>query len=387
MPDIVIPYEGGNQVVLTEQAQATQKAAMDWAMANPHFANAMQGKSKNQLDQESAQALRELEQQMRATPPKPATVVNLHPWPLNFGATNRFLRGINIPACEPGMPYAYAHIRGYRRDWEYNENGTLKFKPILPIQLAAEFVREFSNKDTYGGGVIIFPGDANPEKMLDKDVETYDPIGRLITKDEPTIEYDDENHAHPAMMAVPVRRKLAELIAEQRTQRNRVYLNRVRKADQDYKLPNGKGAWLITPVHQLMAEMLFAEHEIPAVPDWNLSSRLEQGLAENSCPACGGDPRQGSFKCSSCGHILNAFKAYEAGAIEYGHVSMETMTSDEWEQVEEIREAREKNRREAAERRKAKPAAEAKPATKAKAKAEKDEPIRPKKDKEEDSDE
>ena len=158
MPDVIVPYEGG-QVVISEAAQAAAQAAQSWAAADPAMANSLRTGSPNKLDQTSALALKALEQQMRQTPPKPATVINLHPWPLTFGATCRFLRGITVPACEPGMPYAYLHIRGYRRDWEYNEDGSLKFKPILPIQLAAEFVREFSNKDTYGGGVIIYEGD------------------------------------------------------------------------------------------------------------------------------------------------------------------------------------------------------------------------------------
>jgi hypothetical protein len=355
MPDVIVPYQGG-QVVLSEQSQAASKAAVEWAAADPSLAALVQGKSKsNQLDQVSAARLRQFEQEMRANPPKAAVIINLHPFPLSFGANSVLMRGITVPACPAGQQYAHVRIPRYRRDKEYEEDGTFKFMAIHPIRLAAEFVREFTNKDSYGGGVIIYEGDQGPEKLFDKEIETYDPIGRLITRDERGTEYDEENNAHPVMVPVPIKKKLSLLIDEQRQQRNATYLKRVNKANHDYKLPNGKGAWLIRDTDYLMAEVLYAEHQISALPEWNLKSRLDEGMAENGCPGCGADPRAGAFKCSACGHILSAFRAYEAGAIEYGHVSMETMSSDEWEEVEEIREQREKNRAQGMKQRQAGP--------------------------------
>jgi hypothetical protein len=343
MPDVILPYEGG-KVVLSEEAQKAMKAAVDWSNANSDLTNAFQKGSRNKLDAASTKALRQFEQEMRANPPKPATIINLHPWPLSFGAVNRFTRGITVPACEPGMPYAFHHVRGYRRDWCYNEDGSLKFGAVLPIQIAAEFVREFCQKDSYQCGVIIYEGDTNPEKMLDKDVEMYDPAGRAITKPQQGVEYDAEDHPYAATIQVPVTRKLRDIVNEQRDRRNLVYLDRVRKADHDYNLPGGKGVWLLTPVHTMMADVLYAEHQIAEKPKWNMATRVELSLAEKACPGCGADPRAGAFKCANCGHILNAFAAYAAGAVEWGHVSMETMSSDEWEEAHEIKAKREKNR-------------------------------------------
>jgi hypothetical protein len=317
----------------------------NFGQAFPQYEQALK-KGVNNLDQDSQTNLNELRRQMRSSPPKPATVINLHPWPLTFGATNRFLRGITIPACEPGMPYAYHHIRGYRTDWEYNENGTLKFKAILPIELAGQFVREFSNKDSYGGGVIIYEGEGNPEKV--DLVESYDPIGRVQTIQKSVIVYDEENRPIQEMGEIPIRKKLNDLLVEARSQRNAAYLLRVRKADHDYNLPDGRGKWLINDTHPLMAEILFAEGVISEVPKWNLASRFEQGLSENNCKSCGSPTKTDSYKCA-CGNILDPLAAYMDFAIEYGHAKMEMLASDEWEQVEE-----EKLRRQSAKSQKSK---------------------------------
>jgi hypothetical protein len=348
MPELIVPYQGG-QVVVSEEAQAAAKAAQEWSHLDSGLTSALTKRGVNNLDPDTQRRLNELRQRMRTSPPKPATVINLHPWSLTFGSNSIFLRGITIPACEPGMPYAYHHIRGYRADKYPREDGTSDFVPIMPIELAAQFVREFSTKETYGGGVIIYEGESHPDKI--DLVETYDPIGRLNVTQKHVTEYDEENRPVTVVAEVPIKRKLASIIDEQRKARNAFYFASVQKADHDYKLPDGRGKWLITPNHQSMAQMLFAEGVIPVVPEWNLSSRLEQGLSENNCPACGNSPREGSFKCASCGHILNAFAAYKAGAIEWGHVSMDTMSSDEWEEAEETKTAREMARFDAQARR------------------------------------
>lgn len=340
MPDLLVPYQGG-EVRISPEAQVAAKAAQEWAEADKALTSVLTQPAKRgvqELDQESMNAKQEVMRQMRMNPPKPATVINLHPWPLTFGSGVRLLRGITIPACEPGMPYAHYHIRGYRLDWEQNENGTLKFRPILPLQMAAEFVREFSNKDSYVCGVIIYEGDGHPDKV--NEVETFDQDGKMLTTQEKGYEYDQENQRIATMVETPIRRKLADIIAEHTKRRNAAYLERVRRADHDYKLPDGKGKWLINDTHLLMAQVLFEERQLQKLPEWNLASRFEAGLSENNCPACGGTPRDGAFKCT-CGHILNAFEAYKAGAIQWGHASMETMSSDQLDEAEEIRAERE----------------------------------------------
>ncbi len=299
-------------------------------------------KGVNNLDEESQANLNALLAQMRSTPPKPATVINLHPWPLSFGYGNRLLRAITIPACPPGQLVAYSYIRVWRKDWEYNENGTLKFKAITPIQIAAEFIREFSNKDNDGGGVIIYEGEHNPDKV--ETVEVYDAMGRAQTTSRNSFEYDEENNRVPVIAYDPIRKSFKDVLKEAIAVRNQVYFRKVQAADHDYKLPDGRGKRNITDKHRLMAEVLYAEGVITSLPQWDLGSRLDEGLEEGNCPACASPRRAAAFRCGNCSHILNAYEAYKAGAIEYGHVSMDTMTSDEWEEVEQIKVERDEAR-------------------------------------------
>lgn len=346
-PPAVIHYDGGS-VVQTPASQRASAAASEFAKANPDYIKALQSakdvKGINNLDVASQQRLNELRQRMRSSRPKPATVINLHPWPLQFSGSDLFLRGIYVPACNPGQPFAYQHIRSYRVSHEYNEDGTFEFAPILAIDMAGQFLRDFSNADIYGGGIVIYEGEGHPDKI--EEVETYDQQGKLQTVREVGIEYDEENRAVQVPVDVPVKKSLAALISQQRKVRNDFYLNRVKLADQNYNRPDGKGKSLVTNLHCLMADVLFAEGIIAAVPNWDLKGSVELGLRDEPCPSCGGTPKAEAFKCVSCGHVLNAFDAYMNGAIEHGHASMDLLSGEEWELVEKENERRKSQRAE-----------------------------------------
>lgn len=305
-------------------------------------------RGRNPLDNESQRNLDQLKREMRATPPKHATVVNLHPWPLLIN--EKFTRGIVIPACNPGESFAHHHIRSWSHDQSYNEDGmSFKFSAIHPIQKASQFLITFANPEVYGGGVLIYESESHPSKV--GEVEIYRPDGRVEVTLKNAIEYDDENHPIPVVQEIPVRRKFSELLAEETRRRNAFYMSRVEWADEKFKSTDVKEKKLITPMHRLMAEVLHADGILPALPDWNLASRMELGLAANNCKGCGNPVNNEAFKCSTCGHILNALHAYMERAIEYGHVSMDGMTPDEWELVEEEKDRRDSAREEAKARR------------------------------------
>lgn len=307
-------------------------------------------RGRNPLDPESTRNLEDLRRRMRMSPPKPATVINLHPWPLSFGSSNLFLRGIVVPACNPGMDIAYHHIRSWSHDKSYNEDGmSFKFTEILPIHKAAQFLVAFADPEVYGGGVIVYEGEGNPSKM--GEVECYNPDGRPLVTSKNAIEYDDEDRPVSIVQDIPVRRKLADMITEQRTRRNEFYMARVEWADSKFKSTDVKERRLITPMHRLMAEVLHAEGILPVVPEWNLSTRMEQGLAANNCKGCGNPVAKVAFKCLTCAHILNPLEAYLAGAIEFGHGSMDTMTVEDWEKADSIKADRDQAREEARSRR------------------------------------
>jgi hypothetical protein len=350
--DTITPYKGPMEVHAgplpkdpEQAAKVMSDAAVKFSSVFNEYERAIK-KGTNPLDEVTATNLNELKRQMRSTPPKPATVINLNPMDLEFGATNLYMRGIKVPACNPGMPYSKYHIRHWRHESFYLEGGERNFRPILPIHMAAEFVREFSHKDNYGGGVIVCEGEINPEKLApDFEVETYDQMGRPITMDRQGVEYDEENHAIATIIQTPVRRRLHDLITESRSARNAFYRKQVRKAERDYRLPDGRGKANISEVHLLMAQVLHADGELPVMPDWNLTSRMEQGLSDHNCKACGNVPREGAYKCQNCGNILNALEAYKDFAIEFDHAKMAMLTSDELEEAELVRMEREESKK------------------------------------------
>lgn len=345
----IIPYDGPLKVhsgpMPTDPEQAariTTDAAVKFSQSFPEFErNAKRG--QNPLDDATAGALNEWKRQMRATPPKPACVFNLNPFTLDFGMGDLYLRGIVVPAWSPGMPYPAKHvIRHPRHESFYNEDGSRGFKTILPIHMAAEFLREYSHKDNYGGGVIICEGDVNPEKAgPDFEVELYDPMGRPIIRLQQGIEYDAENNPVPVELEIPIKRKLSDQFEEARKSRNAFYRKQVQKAEHDWRLPDGRGKQNVTAVHDLMADILVAEGLLAKKPDWNLTSRLEEGLAGNDCKACGSTPKLGAYKCVTCGNILNALEAYKDFAIEFDHGKMAMLTSDELEEAELVKMERE----------------------------------------------
>ncbi len=171
--EVVVPYQGG-VVRVPPDAQVASKAAAEFTNAFHGFQGP--GRKNNRLDAQTQSNLDELILQMRRDRPKPATVVNLHPFELQFNADNYLLRGHTIPACMPGMPFNYKAIRGWRHDGgSYNEDGSRKFKPITPVMVAGEFMREFNKVETFGPGVLIYLGDSHPDKT--GTIETYDQMG------------------------------------------------------------------------------------------------------------------------------------------------------------------------------------------------------------------
>lgn len=328
--DVIVPYQGG-EVRLSPEAQVAQKAANEFSSSFQSYQGP--GRKHNRLDVETQANLDELVTQMRRDRPKPATVINLHPFELQFNADNYLLRGHTIPACLPGMPYNYKALRGWRHDGgSYNENGSRKFKPIVPIDVAGQFAREFNKMETFGPGVLIYMGDSHPDKV--GMVETYDPMGRLVTVDGQAMEYDEEDKPFAISVKNPVRSPLVDLLKSLRKARNDFYLVQVQKADGWANKDNGKFSSWIQDTHRKMAEILKAEGVIPFVPDWKLSTRLDKGLAEDNCRSCQRPVVKGAYKCEHCGNILDALAAFMDGFIEFEHAKIGLLPDDQYQQAE-----------------------------------------------------
>lgn len=346
---IVHQVEGGRQIVVTPEAQAASAAAALFSQYNAAITQAIQ-KGYNKLSQVSQQRLDELYAQMRSTPPKPATVINLHPWPLMITGT-RLLNGIQIAACPPGARFAHTHIRGWRKDWRYDEDGEFVFSAVTPIKLAGEFVREFSNgefgkNNGCNGGVIIYEGERHPDKVTD--VECYDANGRLMTRPEPGVDYEGEQEV-PVIKQIPITRNLQELLKEAIEARNGYYFKRVQRTDSDYR-DEKKRVYISLDTPRLMAQVLHAEGLLPEVPVWNLPTKMERGLTDDDCPACGAPRKRETIRCTECPYFFEPVEGYQLGQLPWEQLEMYPLTAEEWEQALQIKEDKESARLEAQKR-------------------------------------
>lgn len=362
--DAIKPYTGSMQVSTVPKGATQEQAAAIHADAAVKFSEVFREllpgasesnqvkKGQNPLDDVTRANLEELKRTVRTMGFKHATIFNLNPVSLEFGATNLYLRSIVVPACEPGMQVAKHVIRHWRHEGMYEEDGTRKFKAIFPIRMAGEFVREFGHKDNYGGGVIICEGDINPEKCgPDFEVEVYDEIGRPVTIAQPSVEYDEENNPIAVINQLPVKKKLWEILAAARRSRNSHYKKVVARMSRDWQLPEGRGKFNVTDVHRLMAAVLMADGELAKLPEFCTEATPEEaGLSDFTCKACGAKPKMGAYKCLSCGNILNALEAYKDFAIEFEHAKMAMLTSDELEEAELIKMEREELKKPAGEK-------------------------------------
>jgi hypothetical protein len=286
--------------------------------------------ARNPLDPLSEKNLADLRRQVRANPFPAATVINLHPFTLQ--SSDMYLRGIVIPACEPGMDFAHHHIRSWNADKRYSEDGnSFIFTAIKPIEKAAQFLLKFANPEVYGGGVLIYEGDRHPNKLTD--VELYSLDGRPMVRVEDGYDYDDEGHRLPSKIEIPLKGKLHELIEQERRKRNQFYLAKVTEADRWFKSGDSKKRELITDLHRLMQDVLVKEGVLDKPLDWNLASTLDRSKGEGKeCKSCGSVIQGDPYRCTNagCGNILKALEAFMDGAIEWGHVKIEMLPSEQY---------------------------------------------------------
>jgi hypothetical protein len=100
---------------------------------------------------------------------KPATVLNLNPFPLKINGGALFPD--EVPACPAGEPYAVYVIKDTRwshRDLGSDEKGFLRMEPVpsIPLVLAAEYLREYVQRsDNSIGGVLCYVGDEHPSSF------------------------------------------------------------------------------------------------------------------------------------------------------------------------------------------------------------------------------
>lgn len=247
--------------------------------------------------------------------PRPWTVVNLMPFPLNVnGVLHSHLIGKDgnqVPACPVGKSYEHRVItdvlysikdEGAGMDNLDNYNP----EPWDPSQLAHDYVREFVTRMGCGG-VIIYEGDELPEKC-----------GQT------------------------------ENVEKARKNRNQWLLRKVQEGEAEWSDTSGKGRKNITELHRKAAEVLLHDKVLKHQPAWLLATHdIDQ--APTPCPGCGEAPDKNAAVCRHCNYVYNPLKAYESTLIDYDHIAMTRLTTEQWREANQIKAERDEKKRKAGE--------------------------------------
>ncbi len=236
------------------------------------------------------------------------SVVSMLPWPLNInGVLHRELadaEGNQIPACPVGEKYvqkiiynvAYA-IKDEGAGMDSIDNYTPV--PFEPGKLAEEYFTEFNAKY---GGIMIYAGTEPPTS--------------------------------------PGLKKVFDEAIKRRNEKLRRLYQQAQAMAADTSGQNMKN---ITQVHRMATEVLLHDKVIKAAPPW-LVPDANADFIPDACPGCGAVPDHIAAICKGCGYVFKPVAAYGASLIEYGHISMDRLTAEEWREVNGIKEKRDEAR-------------------------------------------
>ncbi len=255
----------------------------------------------------------------------PWSIINLMPFPLNVsGVIQERLRGEGghqVPPAPLSIPHGWkdtddvrygtlpngvVYVQKIVREpqWSNRDEGATadnidNYTPIshLPAEIVKDFDREFIAGR--GWGVLIYQGDHEPTT--------------------------------PGL-----KHKLQEaLIASNRVLRITL--------DQGNSLHASGQTAAIKNNERAAAEMLLERKVITKPPVW-LTITDDISMDVNPCPNCGTMPHKAASVCKSCPYVFSPLKAYDATLIEYGHMSFDRLTVDEWQEANKIKAKRDKAR-------------------------------------------
>jgi hypothetical protein len=312
MPDINLEGIAGLAIKPPSEQQwsalaARQKREMGGTVDQVFSAQNM-GEAVRRLHQKRHEEQRRLKRMLWGV----ANIINLMPFPLNVnGVLHARLAGPDgnqVPACPVGKPYEHTVIQD--EQWSIRDEGAGmdnvdNYTPIafVPMELAEDYAHEFLNRMGVGG-VIIYEGTDKPEEK-------------------------------PG---------LQQSLEDARRARNKWLLRKVHEAEADWADTSGRGRKNITELHRKAAEVLLYEKILKHQPAWLLALNAEDGEIPDPCPGCGEVADRKASVCKGCRYVYKPIEAYKAALIEYGHVSMERLTADEWQEVNEIKANRDKAR-------------------------------------------
>ncbi|HEV7523006.1 MAG TPA: hypothetical protein VGP89_18030 [Candidatus Angelobacter sp.] len=237
------------------------------------------------------------------------TIINLLPFKLQINGVlhSRYNTVVPPAPSEPqkkgGIPYARRVLdRIYfdHKDLGSDMQGIDQFiaVPWLPIELAQDFDREY-NEIQGTGAVFFYEGDKIPES--------------------------------------------SEVLMHQlkEAQKNLFKWCEKRCQEADLEFANDESRKNITETHREAWRILRRDNVVKDddKPAW-LHSLTTNRVAPELCPGCD-KPKAGAV-CVNCGNVFKPLIAYREGMIEFGHVSFQKMTDDEFKEAQKLQQTRAK---------------------------------------------
>ncbi|HEY6349682.1 MAG TPA: hypothetical protein VI636_09755 [Candidatus Angelobacter sp.] len=240
---------------------------------------------------------------MARVKPAPWSVINMMPFPLNVnGVLHSHLArpdGNQVDACPVGSPYVHFVIKDVQysiKDEGAGMDNLDNYTPMAwdPSILAQDYTNEFLTKMGCGG-VITYEGDHKPEST-------------------------------PG---------LKHKMDEARKERNRWLLRKVQEAEADWGDSSGRGRKNITELHRKAAEILLYEKILKQQPEWLLVASSE--TTPDPCPGCGEIADRKAAICKNCRYVYNPLEAFKSTLIEYGHIAMDRLSTEDWQEANKIK--------------------------------------------------
>ncbi|MDE2102631.1 MAG: hypothetical protein KGL39_35625 [Patescibacteria group bacterium] len=261
---------------------------------------------------------------------KPVTILNLNTFPLTINGGMFFPDA--VPACKLGEPYARHVIEKTRwgtKDLGCDQQGTMQMEPfpLIPVVLAAEYIREYAQQDGGFGGVLCYVGDQDPASLKKGDTVRV-----------PEVAYNDLGEFYVEVKE----RDFHESLDALRRRRNQSILARLEAANGWYE--NDTQRMNVNDMHRAMARLALAEGLIQELPRWVLQANTLQSKSADPCPSCAEIPKAGAILCVNCNYIFDVLEAYKQARIGYGSLEMDRLNAEEWKTVNRIKAERDKAR-------------------------------------------
>ena len=238
----------------------------------------------------------------------PWSIVNLMPYPLNVNGvlhSRLAVNGNQVPACTIGSPYVQKVISEIQ--WDVKDLGAgfdnidnYSSVPWIPKKLAEDYIAEFI--DGMKWGVMAYEGDQAPDST----------------------------------------EGLKHVLKRAEQARNEYLLKQCQIADAIWGMPNRRIE--VVNHHRDAASMALHLKLINRKPEWLVAEPRVMGANTEACPNCGEVPEKRFAQCKTCGYVYEPLKAYKLALIEYGHIAMDRLTAEEWDEANKIKEDRERAR-------------------------------------------